>query len=72
MTIRAQINRRFRTMSWLIYLGMALFFVDFIAGNVLNLPEWTWGFGIVGFVVAWVTMVAAWVSGSAVRPAPDG
>jgi hypothetical protein len=63
MTARALIDRRFRMVMLLIYMGLALFIGAMVAHEALGMPVWVWVPGIIGFGVAWLTIMGAWVVG---------
>src|SRR5437867_5433156 len=63
MTARAMIDRRFRAVMRVVFVGFALFVAALVADKGLGMPEWVWVFGLAGFGVAWLTMMGAWIIG---------
>ncbi len=63
MTARDQIDRRFRRVMQIFYLGFALFGGAIFANKALAMPGWVWVPGLLGFAVAWLTMAGAYIVG---------
>lgn len=63
MTARELINQRFRRVMLLIYTGFSLFIGAIASHEVLGLRAWVWIPGLVGFGIAWLTTMGAYVVG---------